>query len=410
MEFFVFILAIILAIFFINFPALAVSVHMVGMPFYGVIMERLGRNPDSTSSLILFLVLSSGYIIGNLKFLRLRKLNNFPVFSWGLFFSWWILSLAIVSPSIINTQYYLGLLIVLTMAPFLGAFFSKDISIILRANVIIGIFLIILSFLTGQVLSTTLRWSISTNVSPLSIAYSSGIAALCAVGLVLEKKINIIVAICVGLGSLYIIFSSGSRGPLIALVLSLVLLILLSNTRENIPTRALIIIVFLLGGWEIFRRFLSQYVSGRFFDLVYLTTSFSMNVESLSRIEIWQRSISLWLDHPWIGNGVGYYALIDPERRSSHNFLLEVLVEMGIIGLLLFLTFLFALVINAIKAATRRKKWDHHGAILVSLLGFVLVKLFFSSQIKADYQFWLICGLTLSWSLKRNDTEIVNGA
>lgn len=408
MEFFIFILTIILSIFFINFPALAVSVQMVGVPFYGVIMERLGRNPDSTSSLILFLVLSSGYIIGNLKFWRLQKLNNFPVFSWGLFLSWGILSLAIVSSSIINTQYYLGLLIVLAVAPFWGSFFSKDISTILKANVIIGIFLIILSFLTGQVLST-LRWSISTNVSPLSIAYSSGIAALCAVGLALEKKINTVVAICVGLGSLYIILLSGSRGPLIALVLSLVLLILLNKTRKNILMKVLIIIVFLLGGWEIFRRFLSQYASNRFFDLVYLTTNPSTNVDSLSRIEIWKRSISLWLDHPWVGNGVGYYALIDPVRKYSHNFLLEILVEMGIIGLLLFLTFLLALAINIIKAATHRKKWDHHGAILVSLLGFVLVKLLFSSQIKADYQFWLICGLTLSWSLKHNDTEIVNG-
>ena len=55
----------------------------------------------------------------------------------------------------------------------------------------------------------------------------------------------------------------------------------------------------------------------------------------------------MFRERPFLGVGVGgYLNVVDPvagERRVAHNVFLSILVELGLIGLVLFLTMIFAL-------------------------------------------------------------------
>ncbi len=68
-----------------------------------------------------------------------------------------------------------------------------------------------------------------------------------------------------------------------------------------------------------------------------------------ARIEIWQETLQIWAQTPIFGVGLGSYAhIVDPEADYrtpiyAHNMLLDVGVELGIVGFLLFLALLIRL-------------------------------------------------------------------
>ena len=55
-----------------------------------------------------------------------------------------------------------------------------------------------------------------------------------------------------------------------------------------------------------------------------------------SRTVFWREGIQVWSDHPLLGIGANTFPLATPSGRSAHNSFLEILVELGIIGLVLF--------------------------------------------------------------------------
>ncbi len=63
----------------------------------------------------------------------------------------------------------------------------------------------------------------------------------------------------------------------------------------------------------------------------------TLNRIDKARLEIWQRSFHYWREKPWTGIGLGSFKYMPAERNyHSHNFLLNVLVEQGLIGFGLF--------------------------------------------------------------------------
>lgn len=90
------------------------------------------------------------------------------------------------------------------------------------------------------------------------------------------------------------------------------------------------------------------------------------------RIALWRESLGHILDHPWLGYGFGRGSLRaalhatfnDGVLWHSHNLLLEVALQTGLIGLALFLLLLGSLM----RAAVRHLR---HDALAVSMLGMV---------------------------------------
>ena len=101
----------------------------------------------------------------------------------------------------------------------------------------------------------------------------------------------------------------------------------------------------------------------------------TLNRIDKDRIEIWERSFHYWLQKPWIGIGFGSFKYMRAEKNyHSHNFLLNTLVEQGLIGFGLLCAFIGVLV------------WQMKSWLGASLLGsFLCMQLF--DDMTPDFSF-----------------------
>lgn len=89
----------------------------------------------------------------------------------------------------------------------------------------------------------------------------------------------------------------------------------------------------------------------------FMVTSDKIESSATGRIHYWETALHMWKEHWVVGSGIGTYAVLNPEYQESvyyskhaHNDYLEILAEVGLVGLLLFLASIAALFILAIKA------------------------------------------------------------
>ncbi len=108
------------------------------------------------------------------------------------------------------------------------------------------------------------------------------------------------------------------------------------------------------------------------------------------RVAIWKEGLDMFQQRPFLGVGTGGYmnivAPIQGERRVAHNVFLSILVELGIIGLALFVLMMAVLLVSV-----RHMKKDER-LMWVLLLSTFLVGGFFLSW-EHTKQTWLIMGL-----------------
>ena len=138
------------------------------------------------------------------------------------------------------------------------------------------------------------------------------------------KILNLLVAIT----SVTAVITSGSRGAIVATVLSLIfytiLLFKYSAKKFNSKLVFFLILTFLvlvfLFPWE------------KFFS-AFLVIGSNQDKSSLQRLDLFQFSLNNFLDNPIFGGGWDYIKLVKGKR--AHSLILQLLSELGIIGLLL---------------------------------------------------------------------------
>jgi hypothetical protein len=135
-----------------------------------------------------------------------------------------------------------------------------------------------------------------------------------------NKKIKFLDVIIL-ISGFSLLFASGSRGP----ILSLVLVSILAFINHNPSKRKLIIfaslsILILLGP-------------------VIIPKILNFNIYSvMDRLDSYQFSISKFIENPW-GYGLGSFGILYnglDERSYPHNIFLEIIVELGGVGLIVF--------------------------------------------------------------------------
>jgi O-antigen ligase len=87
------------------------------------------------------------------------------------------------------------------------------------------------------------------------------------------------------------------------------------------------------------------------------------NFATVERVAHWWAAAGMWADHPWLGVGIGNYAAAylhynvprwtDP-LGHAHNFYLNIGAETGLLGFVMYLVFLAAAFVHAIRVAWRR--------------------------------------------------------
>ncbi len=141
----------------------------------------------------------------------------------------------------------------------------------------------------------------------------------------------------------FAILLTASRGALIATVPAFVF-VLGSLTRLKPFARVLIIMATI---WALFT-VQALVPQSSFQRLATIGTSIAEG-DFGGRVDIWREGIAIFSAHPLLGIGSGAYDAAVKSRKSAHNAFLSVLVEVGMIGFILFATILAMTVYQAMR-------------------------------------------------------------
>lgn len=393
---------------FLRIPSCPIAILLTGMHLYPTMIAFLGAVSSQfvTLSLYCFLVSSSFlgvFLVEQKKILPIvGKVETVSLLG---FATWTILSWLFFAPDNDFALVRIGFVPLLMVSPFLIAqlLSFSQIRTLCQFAVLIGLISII--FASSQFFSDTMRHlgrlATSEESSALWFAYSLGtsvVLGFCRYWPEVSVRMRIAI-----LGMLILVFilliASGSRGPIVGLFFSLLTVVFLFDRR-----RSLLYLGGVFGGTLVILPFVSPYFPSYALEriaaaLQFLSGTSIVEVSSIStgRTELWSKALELWIQNPLIGIGVGNFEKDGALQLSVHNFIIEILVELGVLGLFLFALYFFVVVIALIKLKNIQTT---DSAVAIGLLVYSLVVMFFSGRVQASILFWFSSGLVLSLSHK----------
>lgn len=143
------------------------------------------------------------------------------------------------------------------------------------------------------------------------------------------------------------LYTSGSRGPLLSVIVALLFVFIsvfdINNgfvMFKNYWNKILLVSILVIGlSLGLYSNGLLDTTTER---LALLLNIYDMGDSASTRISLYNDAISLWIDNPVWGVGIGGFPILagySDERVYPHNLVLEVLVEMGLIGFILLFVF-----------------------------------------------------------------------
>ena len=200
------------------------------------------------------------------------------------------------------------------------------------------------------------------------------------------------------------IILSGSRGPLISVIIGISVYAFLYEKKYSVRiygygVLALGIVVLLLLS-------LPDSLTQRFFDIsqgsIIMTQQGVKRISTLAtRFEFWTMSLQSWLSsisNFLVGLGAGGFSSLfiwRDWRWYPHNYFFEIIVELGLIGLLISVAFLKQSY-QAIKQGILSRDFTEHSALWVAGT-FVM---FFAAQFSGDFNdnriLWMLIGISIA--------------
>lgn len=229
------------------------------------------------------------------------------------------------------------------------------------------------------------------------------------IGLILMNK-RLLIKYILMLIFILLMITTGSKGPLISFFISIIVVKLFSvnikKVNYNIIIKKYFNIMFFLIALILF----IKYVFFEMFDLNFLLSRFSLvsseaNYGEYSRINLAQSAINYFVLNPLFGNGLGSFAVMHSGydiREYPHNIILELLSELGIIGLFLLMFPILNITISFLK---RLKSGSEILILTSALFLFYMINSMFSgdlgfSNIKLFFFMGLLNSMLSRWNLK----------
>lgn len=203
----------------------------------------------------------------------------------------------------------------------------------------------------------------------------------------------------------------GSRGPLLVLIIFIVLLLLFSKQiKRRIKTLMIIlgsILTFAIYQYQLLIRLL-DYI---YFDLKvrsYALAKFRMQLSqglaaaSSGRDQIYERIFELIRENPWFGRGIGTPQL--ELGMTTHNIFLQILVESGIFGLLLWIVCWILLSKKYIRLSYLEDTGGFKVATLIiaSSMGRLLI----SSDLWLRPEYWFAISLLINFDYRKVEGRV----
>lgn len=146
--------------------------------------------------------------------------------------------------------------------------------------------------------------------------------------------------------------NTGSRGGLLAMLT--VVGVTVFHTRYRVIT-TIVAVCLLVGGWYL----LPDQYKGRYATLV---SDEDANDISTGRVEIWENGMRMFSSHPILGIGSGAFIAANssgdfgpPIDLNPHSIYVQLLAEVGLIGFLVWFSFLFSYMKLLFKRSTPRR-------------------------------------------------------
>jgi len=220
--------------------------------------------------------------------------------------------------------------------------------------------------------------------------------------------------ILIGFMGIFCLFQTYSRTAWVGIAFSMFLFFFLLARRKL----RIIMVIFLVMIMIFLSIFLALNLEG---VKPYIFRPFSDN----SRLIIWTNALEMFLDHPVTGIGIANFHYVYPDYLSpeeegphvesrpwhAHNIVLNLAVEIGILGLASFLWFIGKIIYRLYTSAAGRKNKSLLAcgviAALTGFLGYNMVD-FVLDNIKSGLYFFVILGF--SWGviamIKKEDAEM----
>jgi len=222
-------------------------------------------------------------------------------------------------------------------------------------------------------------------------AEEEGSRAACTPGLLTLRLLAWVVALAgaasvIGLGVGLVM--SVSRGAWLAFAAAVVMVWSLQGRRAFVVLLALVLVVAIvlpLGLMDLLPSFIADRLGSIAESVVVFDARTVLvtdeNFATVQRMAFWQTALAMWEDHPWVGVGPGNYPVAyakyyvhptfsEPLAGHPHNFYLQLLAEVGIIGLTAYLL-LWAWAFVVALRALRRLPSDAHfwRAVTIGAIG-----------------------------------------
>lgn len=185
---------------------------------------------------------------------------------------------------------------------------------------------------------------------------------------------------------LFVLFILGGRGPLISALISLPVPLLFSgrlvqSNKAKLTKYAVFIgVLFLIVILICFYLYSKGLLTATLYRMLLLLNP-GMGTSAGTRIEYYMISEKLWLSNPVFGYGIGSWPILNGLPDASyypHNLVLEILVELGLIGLILF----GLIVLLALKGFIKQNKKTN--IFLGSVVLMLFVNAFTGAMLSGD--------------------------
>lgn len=200
------------------------------------------------------------------------------------------------------------------------------------------------------------------------------------------------------------LLASGSRGPLLALVVGLLVLFGVLLRDPSARQRMLLI----AGGALIAAIIVPQLVPGQNITRT-LSVLFGSQggLSSNGRFHLWGEAYRTFLHHPVIGIGTGGFARIEPTELYPHNVILEAAAEWGTIGVILvggFIASGFAVIARVFRRAQGADR--QRAALVAALFAASFVNSMLSDSLELASTLWLTTGLAIGLALRGGEQPV----
>lgn len=241
-------------------------------------------------------------------------------------------------------------------------------------------------------------------------------------GAIYEKKHKLTLGI-ISILALALTVIYGSRGTVVAIILSLMLFFIFTK-KISIDGKILIltimgILIIIFIRYNLIFRLIS-YIYYNLGIQTYSVKKFmvmfgeGLAKSSSGRERIYSRLWSLFLQRPILGKGIAVSQDVLGQRFTAHNIILQILVEFGFLGLLIWIAVWFYCGYNYNQISKEQKNGMF--IVVTVLISVSLGRLMVSSDMWARPEYWLAISLLINYepvnkidSIDRNQKRLFKG-